>query len=344
MNKTNYFKVLIIIAVSIILSACSMKGKTVDQDFEHDFTKQRNHVQSGRVLEERGDVYFSVLSETAYDKQKNPTYHGSIFRTDAKGDQLVKIADHYASYLTIHNSWLYFSSENIYRIPKDGGKIELLVPGRDLEFTIYKNKIYFVDRTSEDGIYESNLDGSFQKKLFDGGASNLTVLGDTIYTVRKADFKLHAISIRNNESSSVINDTVKQYCINDQQVIYTSEGLYIQSLIEGSSAVKIDDFVSAFNLQGDWVYYISASGGEVLKPTLNKARSDGSERVVLLEKDISYYDMEIYIAGKWIYLFNPYEANQFIRMNLDGEDLQVLRLGKDFKGESAVEILIEESL
>ena len=339
MNKITLLKICMIITLSTFLSACSMSGKTVDQDFEYNFTKQRNHVQSGRVLEDQGDVYFSVLSETTYDKQKTPTYHGSIFRTDTKGNQLVEIADHYASYMTIHNNWLYFSSENIYRMPKDGGKIELLISGNDLEFTIHKNRIYFVEKSIEDGIYESSLDGSSQKKIFDGGASNLTVIRDTIYSVRKADFKLHATSIRNNESNSVINASVAQYCIDDQHVIYTDDGLYIQTLNEGAGAIKIDDFVSTFNLHGDWVYYISAVEGDVLKPTLIKARRDGSERVTLLDNDMSYYDMEIYIAGNWIYLFNPYEADQFIRLSLDGGDLEVLRLGKDYKGGSTVEIL-----
>lgn len=344
MCRTTYFKVCILIAVNVFLSGCSMNGKTVDQDFKSNFTTQSNHAQSGRVLDDRGDVYFSVLSETNYDKQKTPTYYGSIFRIDAKGDQLIKIADHYASYLTIHNNWLYFSSENIYRIPKDGGEIELLVSGNDLEFTIHKNKMYFVDRKSEDGIYESKLDGSSPKKLFDGGASSLTVLDGTIYTVRNSDFKLHAISIKDDKSFCLLNDSVGQYCIDDRSVIYTGGGLYIQSLMDGASVIKIDDFVSTFNVQGEWVYYISARDGDMLKPILHKARRDGSGKVALLDKDISYYDMEIYIAGNWIYLFNQYSADQFIRMNLDGEDIQVLRLEKDYKGGSTFKILIEESL
>lgn len=330
---------LIIISISTLLSACSMNGKPADQSVDNDFTKQRNHAQSGRVLENQGDVYFSVLSEITYDKQKSATQHGSIFRTNLKGDQQVKIADHYASFLTIHNEWLYFSSNNLYRIPKEGGPIELLISGHDLEFTIHKNKLYYVDRISEDGIYEAKLDGSSQKKIFDGGASDLTVLKDTMYIVREADFKLHAISIRNNENSSIIKDYVGQFCIDEHHVIYTGEGLFVQPLTEGSKAIKIDDYVSTFNLQGEWVYYIGTDEGDTLKPVLYKARLDGSEKVALLDRDISFYDMEIYIAGKWIYLFNPYKADQFIRMNLEGKERQVLRLGKDYKGGNVVEII-----
>lgn len=344
MNRKDCIRILILITVSTLFSACSMNVKLANQNLGRDFTRQRNHAQSGRVLDDKNDVYFSVLREITYDRKKTAIHHGSIFRTDIKGDKLVKIADEYAKFLTIHNDWLYYSSDNVYRIPKDGGEIELLISGHDLEFTIHKDKIYYVDRASEDGIYESNLDGSAHRKIFDGGASDMIIQGDKMFIVRKADFKLHSISIRNSQSSSVVKESVRQYCINEQNVIYTGEGLYIQSLIEESKAVKIDDLVSTFNLQGEWIYYISASEGDPLRPTLNKVRRDGTERVTLLDRDISFYDMEIYIAGDWIYLFNRYEPDRFVRLNLDGKNLQVLRLGKDYKGGSVVEIFIDESL
>ncbi|MBE0449719.1 MAG: DUF5050 domain-containing protein [Clostridia bacterium] len=339
MNSKNYMSILILIAVSTFLISCSMTVKPSDQDFERDFTKQRNHVQSGRVLHDQEDVYFSVLSEITYDRQKSATRHGSIFRTDIKGDKLFKIADQYARFLTIHNEWLYFSSENLYRMPKEGGVTELLISGHDLEFTIHKDKIYYVDRSAEEGVYESNLDGSSRRKIFDGGATDLMVHDDIMYIVRKADFKLHAISIRNNQNSSIIKDSVGQYCIDGQKVIYTGEGLYVQSLQGDFRTIKIDDFVSTFNLKGEWIYYISASEGDMLKPILNKAHRDGTERIALLDHDINFYDMEIYIAGDWIYLYNRYEPEQFVRMDLDGKGLQVLRLGKNYKGGSVVEII-----
>ncbi len=331
MKKRIYLKIVIIVSVTLLLNGCSMKSDEGEKNLREAFTAQRNHAQSGHILDYKGDVYFSVLNEITYGNQKTAMHHGSIFKSDTNGNQPVKIADHYASYLTIHNDWLYFSSENLYRMPKDGGTIEQLISGKAIEFTINGNKIYYVDQTLEDGIFESDLDGASKKKIFEGGASSLTVFGDTLYLVRKADFRLYAISLQEKKSIGVIEDYVGQFCIDEQDVIYTGDDLYIKSLIGESKIIKIDEKVSTFNLQGEWIYYISANEGDVLNPSLYKARRDGSEKIALLDSEISFYDMEIYIADNWIYLFNPYKANQFVRLSLNGEDLQILRLEKYYK-------------
>lgn len=95
------------------------------------------------------------------------------------------------------------------------------------------------------------------------------------------------------------------------------------------------------NVQKDWIYYMSLSE-DSMEISINKIKTDGTEKTVLAQKDWEVYSINV--VGNYLYFvaFEPttdengttseYKNNKIYRMTTDGKELTVIN-DNDFSDE-----------
>ena len=117
----------------------------------------------------------------------------------------------------------------------------------------------------------------------------------------------------------------------------------ISHIITGKNVIGIDvgnnnNNLGCANIQGNWIYYMSLAN-DGMEIALNKVKTDGTEKQVLVQKDWEIYSINV--VGNYMYFvaFEPtdeveaeatstaYQKNRIYKMSLDGKELRVINDG-----------------
>ncbi len=117
----------------------------------------------------------------------------------------------------------------------------------------------------------------------------------------------------------------------------------IRHIITGKNVIGIDvgnnnNNLGCANIQGNWIYYMSLAN-DGMEIALNKVKTDGTEKQVLVQKDWEIYSINV--VGNYMYFvaFEPtdeveaeatstaYQKNRIYKMSLDGKELRVINDG-----------------
>ena len=141
-------------------------------------------------------------------------------------------------------------------------------------FTIYKNKIYYIDFADNYALYSMSLDGKNPKKLIDSSINVFEVKNDRIYYTDGSipensetgmpTLALVSTNLNGKDKETVVPDAmVSLFSISDDTVYYTDYNNYgtLYKLTKGAEPTVEAESVSLFNASGDYVYYLSNDGG-----------------------------------------------------------------------------------
>lgn len=159
-------------------------------------------------------------------------------------------------------------------------------------FTVYKDKIYYVDYEDGYSLYKMNLSGKGAKKIIDTPVYNFDIKNDTIYftdgTIPEGDetgipkLSLETAKLNGKGRKTLLADAVvKSFALGNDAIYYSDNNQQSELLkyIPGQEPSVEAPEVYLANAHGDFVYYLNAEG----KMYLTKLDKSGYEVVSSLE-------------------------------------------------------------
>ncbi len=205
--------------------------------------------KTNELVYEAPVYYFSTVANDVYFITDNPDY-----------EQSTEAAESAAPYA-------------LYILKEGSEEAELISKNNIGAFTIYKDKIYYIDFEDNYALYSMSLDGKNSKKLIDASINVFDIKNDRIYytdgTIPETSetgmptLALEVTDLNGRHKETLISDAmVSLFSISGDTVYYTDYNNYgtLYKFTKGSEPTVEAESVSLFNASGDYVYYLADSG------------------------------------------------------------------------------------
>lgn len=247
--------------------------------------------------------------------------------------------------INVYKGYLYFigvspdaySSEDelnnkIYKMKTNGDKLTVI---NDNEFNNDCYEIYVIDGHvyyigTDNNIYKMSLNGTDRTLVSENATGYLGITEDyIIYNVETAgaeDYTTYIMNIDGTNQRPILEGQ-RLYSVNiaKDYVYYTNIDKQIcrTKIDSGESEMLLDTTAYNMNLKDNYIYFLNYKDAENSDYTvcLYKIKTDGSEKVATVIKELETYSSFINVVGDWVIYMDSGETEGFINLvKTDGSD------------------------
>ncbi len=271
---------------------------------------------------QQGDwIYFTEGSGGLYNTEGS----GGLYkqRLDGTGRETL-VESGGVECINVVGDQVYFRSPTgIMRIKTDGSDIEPLLSLQEDASVGYLHVVddvmyYVVFQAGGASIYRMPIDGEAQVLYYsdNSGFGIMAVEEGWIYYIETTDMvkmTLMKMTLDGKQITSMVSATFMEAVQVAGDYIYYLDypNLYRMDQDGANKTLVLEDVHSGFQVQGDWVYFISTE--DSTEEMLCKARLDGSERTPLTSRAA----IRACIVGDWVFYLDRYDE-VVCRIKTDG--------------------------
>lgn len=222
--------------------------------------------------------------------------------------------------------WIYYVyDEGLYKRKTDWTEKTKLARTKVNSIYVSDEWIYFSGQENA-GLYKVKTDGTGEVKISEDRINKFMANGDWVFYTTGEKFAsqpqagakvpLYRIKTDGNGKTKLADAALessgpKTY---DSWIYYAADGNLFKINIDGTGQTLLSENAGVDYVQGEWIYYVSTKdeGGGLAKVTLNKLKTDGTEKAVSAEISGVY---AFAFDGDYLYYTTFKET---FRMNLDG--------------------------
>ncbi|MFT9116331.1 MAG: DUF5050 domain-containing protein [Sporolactobacillus sp.] len=241
------------------------------------------------------------------------------------------------------DGWLYYNDHGFYKVKTDGTGKTKLADDTALDINVVGDWIYYTDMkdTNTTYLYKMRTDGSDRMKLSSKIGLYPNVVGDWIYYIGITDGSSAITLCRmktDGSADTMLANHLGQYInVYNGWIYYWTEEMYNSSGIyydlckmktdgTGKTVLATGKAATAFNVSGDWLYYIDFFTTDPDQP-IYRMRTDGTGKTKLNDDAVENFNVQ----GGWIYYLasNTDQGNILYKMRPDGSDRTQLAADSD---------------
>ncbi|MHB8062517.1 MAG: DUF5050 domain-containing protein [Ruminiclostridium sp.] len=234
------------------------------------------------------------------------------------------------------DSWLYYNRydtatglECLFRLNLDQPTQEYLVLKNISLYSVYKDDIYYQNKTDGNKLYKIKSDGTSIQKVSDSiVASNFTITENDIFFVTyESNSGLIAID-STGAKKKVIDGIISNVNLYDNYVYYLNDMSYLckTKLDDGVTTVLVKDPINVFRIDGEYIYFNSKFNTDKMK----RIKIDGSTSIQTMNSTFpatfsyTYANSDFEIIDGFIYYYKlneDFTQRTMVRSELSDEDI-----------------------
>jgi hypothetical protein len=234
------------------------------------------------------------------------------------------------------DSWLYYNRndtatglECLFKINLDHPDQEYHVLENVSMYSIYKDGIYYENKTDMNKLYKAKLDGTSTKKISDKNVSGSFTIteNDIFFTTYESNSGLIKID-KTGVKKKLVDGLISNVYLYGNYVYYLNNTKYLckTKLNDGVTTVIVKDSINLFRIDGSCIYFNTRNDNDKMK----SIKIDGSASSQIMNRTFpstyNYYssDFDFDIIDGFIYYYklnDDFTEKTLVRSGINDEDI-----------------------
>ena len=186
--------------------------------------------------------------------------------------------------MTFYNDWIYYTSydHKLYRIKPDGLDNMCILEDKCMYFNIYKDNVYYSNKSDNNSIYMFNIATNHKVKLNDNPSCFINIYKKQLFYANPFCNKIYRMELDGSGKYIVCNIGAKYINLYNDYIFFSNVNDYnnlYKISIDGLNLQKLtNDHTEQINILNNWIYYKNNSDNG----SLYKIQIDGTSRTKVL--------------------------------------------------------------